>query len=265
MVMTGPKRPPSTRGSQGHARRRRKIKRRARALRVQAKSRKRQARARTSRDRWHARRWWEQAPLELAALTRGMVDAYPGHERGTVGRALLVRVEVTLDTMNRTRRLVLIFPDNPKRRRPIVMADGPTRSRHRFTWARPTSLCLYYARDEAQLRWVPADGIVSLIDLSRLHLIKEAWWRATGEWTGYEKHRRPPSGTEQRPRPPKDEEWRALDRLRRTRITCWCGARRYVACHGAMPEERELQILGLRQADPGAKDQIDESGKVEGP
>jgi len=249
MVMTRPRKGSSRCGNQGRARQRRKIKRRARALRVQVKARRRQARARTSRQRWDARRWWEQSPLELVALMKGMAEAYPDHVLGSVGRALLVRVEVDLDTMHRTRRLVLIFPNNPSHRRPIVMADGPTRSRHRFTWARPTSLCLYYARDEAQLRWVSADGVVSLIDLSRLHLIKEAWWRATGEWTGYEKHRRPPSGTEQRPRPPKDEEWRSIDRLRRTRITCWCGAHRYMACHGAMSEERELQILGLHEAD----------------
>ena len=156
----------------------------------------------------------------------GLPDAYPDHEVARVGRALLVRLDVDLDTLQKTRRLVLIFPGRPSRVRPIVMASGPTRSRHRFYWARPSSLCLYYAPDHEGLKWTLRDGIVALIDLSRVHLIKEAWWRATGEWEGYEVHRRPPAGTEQKPRPPKQDGARvSTEKLRLTRVRCWCGTR----------------------------------------
>ena len=53
-------------------------------------------------------------------------------------------------------------------------ADGPTRSRHRFYWSRPSSLCLWFASDHEGRRWTLKDGLVALIDLARLRLIKEA-------------------------------------------------------------------------------------------
>lgn len=191
------------------------------------------------------RLWWEQHPLELEMLLSGM-DAYPNFTMGRIGRALVFRGEVELDTLRKTRRLVVICPGRPSRVRPIVMADGPTRSRHRFYWSRPSSLCLYYAPDHEALRWKPKDGLITLIDLSRVHLIKEVWWRVTGEWEGYEVHRRSPSGTEQKPRPPTDSNGRlSTERLRRARARCWCGSGRYVRCHGAIPAEQELEILGV--------------------
>ena len=196
---------------------------------------------------WRERYWWEQAPLELGLLMNGMDEAYPGHEVVRVGRALLVRLNVELDSLQKTRRLVVICPGRPSRVRPIVMAGGPKRSRHRFYWSRPSSLCLYYAPDHEGLRWKLNDGLITLVDLSRVHLIKEAWWRVTGEWEGYEVHTRSPAGTEQRPRPPKQDGGRlSTEKLRLARARCWCGARRYVKCHRAMPAEHELEILGLR-------------------
>jgi hypothetical protein len=188
--------------------------------------------------------WWQQKPLELITLMRGLSEAYPDHSLGRVGRALVVRLEVELDTLRKRRRLALIFPGAPSRVRPIVMADGPTRSRHRFTWARPTSLCLYYGRDDEGLRWTLRDGAVALVDLARVHLIKEAWWRATGEWNGYEVHRAP-AGTEQQPRSATGREKKSVDLIRRARARCWCGGGRYTKCHGSIPVAHELSILAL--------------------
>jgi hypothetical protein len=243
--MASSRRPHHGARNKDKSRRRKKLKRRTRHLRIYAKRAKRTLRARRSRQAWGLRLWWDQYPLELEVLMQGM-DAYPDFTMGKIGRALVCRGDVDLDTLRKTRRLVVIFPGRPSRVRPIVMADGPIRSRHRFTWARPSSLCLYYAPDHEGLRWKLKDGLITLIDLSRVHLIKEAWWRVTGEWEGYEVHRRSPSGTEQKPRPPKDGAGRLpTDRLRRARARCWCGTHRYVKCHGAMPAERELEILGL--------------------
>lgn len=190
--------------------------------------------------------WWEQRPLELGALVRGMDEAYPDFTMGQIGRALVFRGEVELDSLSKTRRLVVIVHGPPSRVRPIVMADGPTRSRHRFYWARPSSLCLYYGPDHEDLKWTLNDGLVTLIDLARVHLIKEAWWRVTGEWDGYEVHNRSPAGTEQKPRTPKDSTGRMpIEKIRRARYRCWCGADRYAKCHGAIPAAQELEILGL--------------------
>jgi len=72
-----------------------------------------------------------------------------------------------------------------------VYADGPTSSPHRYaphakdSLQRP-SLCIWYPGDSAELRWVPSDGLLSLIEMTRLHLFKEAYWRETGEWLGGE-------------------------------------------------------------------------------
>jgi hypothetical protein len=231
--------------NRGKSRRRKKLKRRTRQLRIQAKRTKRSIRARSSRQAWRMRLWWDQHPLDLETLFYGLA-AYPDFTMEKIGRALVCRVEVDLDTLQKTRRLVVIFPGHPSRGRPIIMADGPTRSRHRWYWSRPSSLCLYYAPDHEGLRWKLKDGLVTLIDLSRVHLIKEAWWRVTGEWEGYEVHRRPPTGSEQKPRRPKEPTSRlSAEKLRRARVRCWCGTRRYVKCHGAIPPERELEILGL--------------------
>ena len=242
----GTRRPRHGARNRGKSRRRKKLKRRTRSIRIHAKRAKRALRARGSRQAWRERVWWEQYPLELETLFGGM-DAYPDFTAERVGRALVCRGEVELDTLGKTRRLVVIFPGRPSRVRPIIMADGPKRSRHRWYWSRPSSLCLYYAPDHEGLRWKLKDGLVGLIDLSRVHLIKEAWWRVTDEWDGYEVHRRPPAGTEQRPRRPKETYRRvSVESLRLARVRCWCGTRRYVKCHRAIPAEEELRILGLK-------------------
>jgi hypothetical protein len=219
-----------------------------REIRLTAKRTRRNLKRLKAHGRWRDRYWWQQFPLEQAALERGLDEAYPGFERGRIGRALVYRGTVQLDTLETERTLVLIFPERPSRTRPIVMADGPTRSRHRFYWSRPSSLCLWFARDHEGLRWTVKDGLVALIDLARLHLIKEAWWRATGEWPGWEKHREPPAGDERRPRPPRPAARRKSESpkwIRYDRRRCWCGAARYVKCHGAIPPEDELDSLGL--------------------
>lgn len=233
-------------GARTHKSRCRKLKRSRRHLRIYAKRVKRSVRARSSRQVWRTRTWWEQRPLELGALMRGMEEAYPNFTIGQIGRALVIRGEVELDSLDKMRRLVVICHGPPSRVRPIVMADGPTRSRHRFYWSRPSSLCLYYGPDHDDLKWTLKDGLVTLIDLSRVHLIKEAWWRVTGEWDGYEVHRRSPGGTEQKPRVPKDSAGRlSTEKIRRARYRCWCGSGRYVKCHGGIPADEELVILGL--------------------
>lgn len=68
------------------------------------------------------------------------------------------------------------------------------------------------------MRWTLWDGLASLIDLSRVHLVQEVWWRATGQWSEFEKHAQPPRGDEQRPRDLKPSR---ADGLRRERRHCW--------------------------------------------
>lgn len=172
-----------------------------------------------------------------------MPAEYRDFRRRVVGNAIVYNGTVNLDTIGVERRLALIFPGPPSRTSPIVMADGPTRSRHRFYWSRPSSLCLWYSGDPSSMRWTLRDGLGTLIDLSRVHLVKEAWWSVSGTWSEYERHRESPRGNEQRPLDPKPSR---IDRLRRDRQRCWCGRGRYVSCHGATDERVELEALGLK-------------------
>lgn len=182
-----------------------------------------------------ARGWWVRHPLELIALENGLHAEYQGFGRRVVGRALVYNGEVDVGDAG-TRRVALIFSERPALRAPMVMVDGPRRSRHRYRWARPTSLCMWYPPDRPPWRWTLEEGLVGLIDRTRVHLLKEAWWRVTGRWDSPEVHREV-RGSEQR---------RSLaSRKVIQRQRCWCGSRPYSACHGQGDESDELLALGL--------------------
>jgi hypothetical protein len=90
------------------------------------------------------------------------------------------------------RSIELVFPrtlSQPEFCR--VYADGPTDSPHRYPGSEGddrgrTRLCIWYPDDPQELRWVPKDGLLSLIEMTRIHLFKEAYWRETAEWPGEE-------------------------------------------------------------------------------
>ena len=82
-------------------------------------------------------------------------------------------------------RLVEIkFRQNGNQDFPIVIADGPGDSPHRY---QDKSLCLWYPYDPKSSRWVFADGLLHLLSIIQAHLFREAWWREYGEWLGPEK------------------------------------------------------------------------------
>lgn len=64
-----------------------------------------------------------------------------------------------------------------------VYADAPGDSLHRYP---DGALCMWYPPDPPERRWLPSDGLVTLIDLAIAHLFREAWWRETGYWSGEE-------------------------------------------------------------------------------
>jgi len=72
-------------------------------------------------------------------------------------------------------------PGNPEV--PRVFTDGPQESPHRYA---DGSLCMWYPRDPIELQWARRDGAAALIGCIALHLIREQWWRETGEWPGPE-------------------------------------------------------------------------------
>jgi hypothetical protein len=62
---------------------------------------------------------------------------------------------------------------------PSVYADAYPESPHRYA---DGALCLYYPRDPAHRRWVPDDGLRSLVSLAADHIFFEDVHRETGEW-----------------------------------------------------------------------------------
>lgn len=193
--------------------------------------------------------WWEKWPLEAHALFSALPPEYHHFARGRIiGKALLFTGVVDVaDAGQRT--VTVIFPGRPSRVRPIVMADGPERSRHRFHRYRISDLCIYFSGDGEALRWTLSDGMTGLLDLARVHLLKEAWWRTEQRWPSPEVHRDP------------DDQARAIDkrergehvrgrarRARWARRACWCGRARYARCHGAGDAAHERELLGLPAA-----------------
>lgn len=66
---------------------------------------------------------------------------------------------------------------------PLVNANGPTESKHRYDGG---ELCMWYPDDPPELRWSHADPPGELLGHIVLHLVREEWWRRTGEWVGDE-------------------------------------------------------------------------------
>ncbi len=74
---------------------------------------------------------------------------------------------------------------------PRVFVDGPQDSPHRYD---DGSLCMWHPRDPIDLRWARREGAAALVGCITLHLIREQWWRESGEWIGSEApHAAPPN------------------------------------------------------------------------
>jgi hypothetical protein len=74
---------------------------------------------------------------------------------------------------------------------PRVFVDGPQDSPHRYS---DGLLCMWYPGDPVDLQWTRRDGAAALVGCIALHLIREQWWRETGEWPGPEApHATPPA------------------------------------------------------------------------
>lgn len=70
------------------------------------------------------------------------------------------------------------LPDMPK-----VWVDGPSESPHRYE---DGTLCMWYPEDLPANRWVRRDGAAVLVAHIAAHLLREEWYRKTGDWKGDE-------------------------------------------------------------------------------
>jgi hypothetical protein len=138
---------------------------------------------------------WEQSlPLRLR-FEREAYTVYPSLQCTTIGHRKYARVayRVLVPIEGYEPRTVEMHfrRTSPEPLHMHTFADGPTESPHRYGPPRKDrnrrpSLCIWYPDDPAERRWIPRDGLLTLIEMARVHLFKEAWYRETGEWLGDE-------------------------------------------------------------------------------
>jgi hypothetical protein len=137
--------------------------------------------------------WVENFALRLRFEVRAR-RAYPRMRRTIEGGKRLPRVYRLIVPVPEYEERAIELQFRRRTRAPTLMrvyADGPVESPHRFrphpmdSQSRP-SLCIWLDDDPPEMRWVAADGLLALINHTRIHLFKEAYWRETGEWLGPE-------------------------------------------------------------------------------
>lgn len=182
----------------------------------------------------------------IAGVESGMPPDGLGFTRRVVGNAIIYNGEV--DVFGVSRRLAIIFPSARDFGSPLVMASGPTESRHRYRWSRPTTLCMWHPLEGTSRRWHPRTGLLGLIGIAAAHLADEALARVHGGRWFTDEHHREPTGDERArlTRLEASSTTRSARRRSSRRHKCWCGARiRYEKCHGGVDKQRELEALGL--------------------
>ncbi|MDQ3668904.1 MAG: hypothetical protein M3377_01260 [Actinomycetota bacterium] len=147
---------------------------------------------------------WEQNYSLRLRFERPAYSAYPSIRCTTTGHRKYARVvyRVLVPVHDYAPRTIEMQfrRTSPEPALTRVYADGPTDSPHRYAphhkdpLQRP-SLCIWYPDDPPEQRWLPRDGLLMLIEMTRVHLFKEAYYRETGEWLGKEvsHHQRPRS------------------------------------------------------------------------
>lgn len=146
---------------------------------------------RVRRHAWRGRdalSWLANVPLR-ARLSEGAKRTYPDfahrRQRKSDGFGYYFSATVPVEGFESRRVVILFLGRSPIT--PIVFADGPDDSPHRYIdGADRSRLCLWFPEDPVEQRWVPEDGLLALFGMATMHLFKEAWWRETGEWAGEE-------------------------------------------------------------------------------
>lgn len=140
---------------------------------------------------------WEQRLASRLQFERGAYAAYPSLQSTSTGHRqyarIVYRVVVPIDHYE-PRTVEMHFRRNTALPSlTAVYADGPNESPHRYPPAdedhdpqQRWSLCIWHPKAIPDSRWVPDDGLLTLIELTRAHLFKEAYYRETGEWLGPE-------------------------------------------------------------------------------
>lgn len=122
-------------------------------------------------------------------MEAGIRSRYPDIEISGSAKSLTYELELGLEVYE-SRRVTIVFKVGEPASCVEVFADGPTESPHRYG---ENKLCMWHPADPPELRWLPEHRLVGLIEMARLHLFREEYWRRKGgrnggEWLGPEIH-----------------------------------------------------------------------------
>jgi hypothetical protein len=120
----------------------------------------------------------------MVRMQAGVRARYPGIVKLKRRKNLTYTLDLEIPCYE-TRRVTIVFDARYTAAGVRVTADDPTRSRHRYE---DGSLCMWHPDDPLDLRWTAEDGLSDLIEMTRRHLFREAYWRDTGRWLGPEVH-----------------------------------------------------------------------------
>lgn len=126
---------------------------------------------------------------------RGLARAFPDLQIRETGRKLGDQViySLTVPVPGYESLRLTVKVKNGYSPHPQVFLDGLDDSPHRYA---DGSLCMWHPKDPPERRWLPADGMLTLVRYAQMHAFREAWWRETGAWVGEEAGHAPPSGKE---------------------------------------------------------------------
>ena len=126
--------------------------------------------------------WWRRDIAARGRMEAGIRSRYPGIEISSSAKRLTYELELDLEVYE-ARRITIVFKADGPASCVEVFADGPTESPHRYG---EKKLCMWYPKDPPELRWLPEHRLASLIEMARLHIFREEYWRRTGGWNGGE-------------------------------------------------------------------------------
>jgi len=118
-----------------------------------------------------------QLVAQLQAVGTGVTMVHPRRVRRG---GFAVRVVLQPAGLQPCQATIEFSPNSPDI--PSIYVPGPD-SPHRYS---DGSLCIWYPHDPPERRWTSHDGGAALAGHICAHLIREAWWRHTGEWVGEE-------------------------------------------------------------------------------
>lgn len=139
----------------------------------------------TRRPAWRMPAWYTRPASrilfqrQLAACAQQHVRVVKPPQRYRGGFALRVRLNVE----DLPARVVTIVFGRAVPEVPHVYTDRLAESPHRYA---DGSLCMWYPYDPVERRWTLKNGPAALLGLVVAHLLREEWWRLTGEWPGQE-------------------------------------------------------------------------------